>query len=270
MSNSRFEIRKLEPEHVDWARAILSLSNIFHSPAWSKIYHENKTERLYYAYNASEYLVRHQIESGWSYGVFDREYEFKQPSSSISSHGGALYWDRNDKTATSADLLAQMDFPLVSIALALDAAEPLDPARVASLAETLPFYARLMQRVDELDDGSKRERRPVTGPRQVMLRNGTSTRPDYEGLGLMKKAAHLLMRDAAEAGFRAISIETLSDAVQHVWMNPPEPYRAVLVVQVRISECEEKEAVDVDGEKKSVVLHPDVPQIATRIQVDLK
>jgi hypothetical protein len=257
----RFEIRKLGLEHLDWARAIISHSNIFHSPAWAEIYSENKTERLYQTFAAAEYLVRHQIESGWSYGVFDREYQFKRPASINDAAGGALYWDESNKTATGAQLLEQMDFPLVSIALALDAANPLDHTLLTSMEEALPFYMALMQCIEELDDGSKRAKSDVTGPRQVMLRNGTSTRADYEGLGVMKKAAHLLMREAAKAGFRAISIETLNDAVWHVWMNPPAPFRAVEVVRFRVSEYKDE---------KGVVLYPDVSQITARVQVDLK
>ncbi|PTU20609.1 hypothetical protein P175DRAFT_0557294 [Aspergillus ochraceoroseus IBT 24754] len=44
---------------------------------------------------AVEYLVSHQIASGLSYGVFDKEYKFNRPQSAPS--GGALCWDAEEE-----------------------------------------------------------------------------------------------------------------------------------------------------------------------------
>lgn len=263
--NERFEIRQLGPEHTDWVMAIQAHSNIFHSPVWSRIYTENsvRTELVYRAlHQADRPGTLQRLESGLCYGVFDREYQYKRASSAATN--GALYWDENNLTATGEELLAQMDFPLVSIAIASDAGVVLDKANFADLVGVLPFFGPLCKRSDELDTRDKATWE-ATGPKQVMMRNGTSTRPDYEGLGLMKKLAHFLMRRAAELGFRAICIDCLSDAVQHVWMNPPEPFRATLVFEVNVNQIE---GPDADG--KEVVLYPFLDQISSRVYVDLK
>ncbi len=43
------------------------------------------------AFQHADYLCMHQIASGHSLGVFDREYQFRRPES--ASTGGKLYWD---------------------------------------------------------------------------------------------------------------------------------------------------------------------------------
>lgn len=244
-------------------------SNVFYSPAWAEIYPHNKPARLFEIFKTSDYLVRHQIESGLSYGVFDKAYQFKYASSATADNGGvgpgALCWDENNQdTATSDTLLAQMDFPLVSVALAYDAAIPLNPKLLEPLVDSMPFYRTLMKRKSELDKRDP-ETRNVPGPNQVVKRNGTSTRTDYEGLGLMKKLAHFLMRRMAELGFKGIEVDCLNDAVHHVWLHPPSPFRATLILEIRINQLEEK-----DEEGGVLILYPSVSQRSSRIYVDLK
>src|SRR5258708_2622357 len=118
--SSRFEIRKLTSEHVMWAAAIIIHSNVHYSPIWSVVYPENKADRCYKGLSATTYLIEHQIDSGLSYGVFDTQYKFKRPESAIT--GGKLYWDEKDLSVTKEQLLEQMDFPLVSIAMSYDGA----------------------------------------------------------------------------------------------------------------------------------------------------
>lgn len=155
-----------------------------------------------------------------------------------------------------------MDFPLVSVALSYDGINPLDEGRMKPLIEVLPLFATA---VVALEAGDKRE--PASwkakGPGEVLLRNGTSTRHDYEGLGVMKALAHFVMRDAAAKGFKAVQIETAHDAVKHVWMNPPEPFRAELIVELDTETYEEQR----DG----VVCKPFAPsrQAMTRVYVTL-
>lgn len=135
---SRYEIRTLGPEHIDWADAIVCHSNMFSSPVWPILLPENKTGRCYGMFKAANYLVRHQIDSGLSLGVFDKEYQFKRPESAAT--GGKLYWDLDNEAADRSELLEQMDFPLVSVALAYDASNPLDMAElVPIIAIGLPF-----------------------------------------------------------------------------------------------------------------------------------
>lgn len=257
---NRYEIHKLEPKHLPWAKAIITHSNVFHSPVWPAIYPENKTQRAYALFSACDYMMAHQIASGLSYGVFDTQYKFKRAESAAS--GGALYWDAEaSPEATAEELLAQMDFPLVSIAMALDQFNPLDESRLGSLIASLPFYGDLEHQFSTLDTREASSWK-ATSPGQVMLRNGTSTRADYEGAGVMKELAHFLMRRAAEEGFRGISIECLHDAVCHVWMNPPTPFKARLIARFNVNEYQR------DGEDGKA--YPDVDQLASRVFVELR
>lgn len=203
--------------------------------------------------------MAHQIASGLSYGVFDTQYKFKRADS--ASKGGALYWDESNTEATADELLSQMDFPLISIAMALDQFDPFDESGFGPLIASLPFYADLDHELGRLD-AREASSWKATALGQVMLRNGTSTRADYEGAGVMKELAHFLMRKAAEDGFRGINIECLHDAVCHVWMNPPEPYRARLIAQFNINQYQ--------MEGKDEKMYPDVDQLASRVYVELK
>ncbi|KAJ8126352.1 hypothetical protein O1611_g7286 [Lasiodiplodia mahajangana] len=134
----RYEVRPLGLEHVEWAKALFAHSFVFGSPIWRNLYPSNKTARFYGLYQASDYLIKYQVSSGLSLGLFDREYEFKNPESVAS--GGKLYFDFSDPGVCEDELLQQMDTPLVSIACAFDAFYAMDNRRVA------PVMGRLMSR----------------------------------------------------------------------------------------------------------------------------
>ena len=227
--SSRYEIRQLTPAHLEWSRAILTHSNVLLSPIWPLCYPENKIRRVYTVYHACDYLVSHQINSGLSFGVFDTEYKFKRPESAAT--GGKLYWDENDLDVDSDTLLEQMDFPLCSIALSYDLIEPLDMPSMGALVKELPLFATIyaaLEAVDQRDPAAWKAKEA----NEVLMRNGTSTRGDYEGEGLMKKLAQWLMREAALKEYRGIQIECGHDAVNKVWMNPPAPFKADVVGKV--------------------------------------
>lgn len=71
---TRYEVRQLTTEHIPWASAIVVHSNVFCSPVWAVCYPTGQTARAQSGIQAADYLVRHQIESGMSFGVFDTEY----------------------------------------------------------------------------------------------------------------------------------------------------------------------------------------------------
>ncbi|KAJ5112382.1 hypothetical protein N7532_000427 [Penicillium argentinense] len=233
----RYEIRPLGEEHEEWARAICVHTNCFHSPLWSTVYPNNKTERLYAAFETAKYLITHQINSGHSLGVFDTEYVFKNPASIPT--GGKLYWDTTDKCATEEQLASQMDFPLVSIAMAYDAIDPLDIAQIEPMIKVLPLFATVYEKLNTLDPRDETWKPSARG--QVLMRNATNTVQKYAGQGLMKAAAEELMRRSAKLGFRAIQIESASPAVERVWSKPPEPFRASVVAQFRTEEVEQEQ-----------------------------
>ncbi|KAM4055904.1 hypothetical protein HRG_002830 [Hirsutella rhossiliensis] len=258
----RYEIRVLGPEHIEWVSALVTHTNIFHSPVWPVVYPDDKTARLHDAMRNVEYLVRHQVESGHSLGVFDNEYQFKRDQSKAT--GGRLYWDQDDTEASGDQLLEQMDFALVSVALAYDSAHPLDHARMEGLIGAMPLYATFYGALERLDP-RPRSSWAADKPGELLLRNATNTRSDYEGRGLMKKMAHCMMHTAAAKGFRGIQIETLSDAVQHVWANPPPPFSGQVVSAFDTLTYEEED----EGGDKVYPFRP-ANQKATKIYCSLK
>jgi hypothetical protein len=194
--------------------------------------------------------VRHQIDSGLSYGVFDTEYEFK--TASAAAVGGALLWDAAEQAAHSVEksegraaegqrLLRQMDFPLVSIALSYDGYLPLDPEKLKPLLAAWPEFSILYGTLQDRDPRDPVSWKP-TAPRQVLMRNATSTRHDYEGKGIMAATARWLQREAAGMGFRGIQIEAMADPVIWLWTEGVQkPYRGTVVSEF---ECE---TLEVEG-----------------------
>lgn len=262
----RYEIRQLEPKHYEWVAAIVIHSNLFHSPVWPVLYPEGVNERVHRGVEVADYLCMHQINSGMSFGVFDTEYKFKREESKAT--GGKLYWDKNekgvqetqDREAEGERLLEQMDFPLVSVALSYDAFNPLDMEKMGPLMAVLPHFGPIY---GVLMAGDKRD--PETwqakAHNEVLFRNATSTRHDYEGDKVMSGLARWLMREADAKGFRGIQIECVSDAVTHVWSKPPAPYKGVVA-----SEFHTGTFTDEEGKKP---FEP-AQQRITKCYVDLK
>ncbi|KAJ5251042.1 hypothetical protein N7489_001452 [Penicillium chrysogenum] len=258
----KYEIRVLGPEHEEWARAICIHTNLFHSPLWPVVYPENKTQRAYQTFQASHYLMKHQIDSGKSLGVFDKEYQYKRPESAAT--GGKLYWNLEDENATESDLAEQMDFPLVSIAMAYDGIDELDMAQIKPLIAKLPLFETVYHALEERDQRDPASWKP-TARGQVLMRNATNTVRSYSGCGLMRLLAEEMMRRSAAEGFRGIQIESISPAVQKVWSNPPAPFKGTIISQLHTTTFEEK---DESGE----VLYPFRPANVniSKIFVDLR
>ncbi|KAI0432780.1 hypothetical protein F5Y09DRAFT_127298 [Xylaria sp. FL1042] len=228
--SSRYEIRTLELEHLEWAKAIFAHSFVFGSPIWRNLYPTDKTARFYGLYQASDYMIKHQIASGLSLGIFDTAYEFTNPASTVS--GGALYFDFADPSVPEDALLQQMDTPLVSIACAFDAFYAMDNRRVAPVTVRLPASASFHAALAAQHQHQHGPWMSPTAPGQVLQRMGTATRADAEGGGFMKAVAHHMMRRAAASGFRGIRIECFHDAVTAVWANPPVPFTGCVAGEV--------------------------------------
>ncbi|KAK7957193.1 uncharacterized protein PG986_006415 [Apiospora aurea] len=183
------------------------------------------TDRTYKVFAAMDHLVEHQIASGLSLGIFDTEYQYKRPESAAA--GGKLWWDPTELSADGDELMARMDFPLLSVALAYDGFSPFDTSRIAPVAQALPDFAESLHALEARDGRDPAGWKP-TGPRQVLMRNATATKLDEGGKGLMRHLAHRIMRQAAEDGFRGIQIEGYHDSVTAGWSNPPLPFRGRL------------------------------------------
>ncbi|KAK9314000.1 hypothetical protein V1522DRAFT_412597 [Lipomyces starkeyi] len=257
-----FEIRKLDPVHTTWANAIFSHSNTFYaSIKWSLTKPENQTAFCYKLFRGADYLIRHQIDSGMSFGIFDTTYKYKHSESAELE--GKLYWDESDLDATNEQLLAQMDFPLVSIAMSYDAYNPPDMTKMADFMDASPLFGIFFGELEARDarDSAKRK---VEGPHKVLQRNGTSTRADYGAQGLMKKLAQWLMHEATGRGYIGIEIPCAHDAVIKAWLNPPSPFKASVVSKFDAKTYEK----EVDGH----MIKPFAPseQVGARIYVSLQ
>jgi len=233
---ARYEIRQLTSADLEVAAALIAHTNMFYSPVWSVLYASRATELTLAMATKGIYLIQHQIDSGLSYGVFDTQYQYKRAESAAT--GGKLYWDYSNTTVDGATLLEQIDSPLVSVALSYDQFDPLDMSRLVETVKLLPQFGILYGALEAAD-----KRNPAdwsaTAAGQVLMRNGTSTRVDYEGKGLMKGLAHWLIREAALKGFRAIQIESAHDAVSQTWLHPPAPFTAELISSFHTDTYEE-------------------------------
>ncbi|KAG8157712.1 hypothetical protein KVR01_012374 [Diaporthe batatas] len=239
----RYEIRKLEPEHAQWVGAIMCHSNVFHSTIFPNVYPEAMGARFNRMMQGAGYLVHHQISSGMSIGVFDKEYQYKKPESALTN--GRFYWDPEHNDYTREELLEAMDFPLVSIALCYDGIDKLDNDRMEPLVATLPVFGTCYAELDRRDPRPLQSWRPAKRRGEILMRNATSTRYEYEGKGIMGALARHLMRDAAARGYKAVNIECFNDAVTHVWSEPPSPFKGEVVASFRTDEYEEEH----DGKK---------------------
>lgn len=227
---SRYEILLLRPEHKDWAKAVRIYSLIFNSPGWRSMYPKDLTKRTYKGFEAIDGLISHCIASGWTYGVFDTQYT---PKNGVNSQ---LLWNFKDLEASEEMLLEQMDFPLVSIALSYDGYIP-PPANTGSLSVVFPAMTEQNRRLDELDKRNPSDWKPK-GLHQVLMRLGTSTKPNYAGKGLMKGLARHLVVQASAAGFHATQMRASSAAVLHVWQNLGDPYRSEVVCELNTGSIE--------------------------------
>lgn len=232
---SRYEVRTLGPEHVEWACAILTHSNVYYSAIFAKLQPDNQTRQCYAVFKALNHLIQHQIDSGHSLGVFDNDYQLKRTESIATS--GKLHWDDSDEGADSDKLLEQMDFPLVSVALAYDGFNGFDMSQMESLMTCWPSFGTIHHGLVSLDQRDPASWQP-NSLGEVLFRAGTSTRHEYERNGIMKLTAQYMMRVAAEKGYRGIQIETVSDPVYNAWINPPAPFRSELASVLHTSTYE--------------------------------
>ncbi|KAE8360294.1 hypothetical protein BDV27DRAFT_161821 [Aspergillus caelatus] len=248
--SNRYQIRPLTLSHLTWTKALLVQANTSPSSIWPTLQPGNQTALAYRQFHAMDSLVRHLINSGISFGVFDTEYQFRFPSSAET--GGQLYWDETDLKATTEQLLEQMDFPLVSIALSYDATDPPDEAKLQDYYDSLPVARDMFSHLESLIPPSARAGYASAGcgklrRGKVLMARSLATRGDYERRGIMKGTAWWLMREAKRWGYEVIEIRTGSAAVRRVWENPPEPFRATVMAEFVVGEYE---VVDAEGRKR--------------------
>ncbi|KAK4443184.1 hypothetical protein QBC34DRAFT_337366 [Podospora aff. communis PSN243] len=227
---ARFQIRKIDAEHLPWVRAIFAHSNILCSPLWSvALPQETRIDRVYKFWHAMEELMRINAIDSYSYGVWDTEYQFKRPESVAT--GGKLYWDETNLDATPEELLEQMDFPLVSVAVAYDGFKKPDMAVYNPIIKLVPLFGQLHHEMEKRDTRREEDRKPKREG-EMIFRSGTATRRDYAGYGIAKGLGHWLMREVAGYGFGGMQIGVAHEALVRVFMNPPEPFVAEVAGEV--------------------------------------
>lgn len=246
-----YYICQLRPEHLPWVQAIVAHTMSFDSPVWSRVDYPDggPTQRAYDMYHAMETSSLRSIKSGLSYGVFWAGHRPKS-SSEIPDHAksvntdtdnssiSTLHWDFTNPHATRAQLLEQMDFPLVSIAMSKDAAEssttlnPLlhstSPSSSSATTTNHKPWAAIVDGHRDISDTLKAldPRAPSlyspTVKGLVARRSGTHTRGDHANRGLAKALAHFIMRKVLrELGYQAILIHAGGEGLNRVWLNPP-------------------------------------------------
>lgn len=232
----RYRIRKLTLADLSSVKALLVQSKTSPSSFCPTVDSGNQTVIAYQQYHAVDYLVRHAINSNMSFGVFDTEYKYRY-SSSIKT-GGKLHWDENNIRASSKQLLHQIDFPLVSIALSHDAADPPDEHKVEGYLDIRPSYKQACAHLESLIPASARDGYRDAPLGKVLMRKGSVTRGDYEGRGIMKGLALWLVWEAKRCGFEVIEIPVSSPAVRRVWENLPPPFKVDVMAEYVIEDLE--------------------------------
>jgi hypothetical protein len=259
---SRFEIRRLTEKDIPVVSAILITTNLYDSPVWPICYPDNITQRCYEGVQAADYLVRHQINDGQSFGVFDTEYKYK--TAEAEAAGGLVLWDETKLDATAQELDAQIDSPMVSIALSYDAHNALDMEKMGPLMAALPLFGPVYHRL-EICDPRDQATLAVSGRGEVLKRNATSTRTSMNGLGVTKKMANWLMAYAKGEGYKHINIECIHDKVTYIWSNPVDKtMRGDVVSAFRTDDYTE-----VDDEGRIVLPFRGAKQRITKIYVTL-
>ncbi|KAI0398465.1 hypothetical protein F5Y17DRAFT_454034 [Xylariaceae sp. FL0594] len=171
-----FEIRPLTLEHLEPAKEIFAHSMIYDSPLWSGLYTRDQETRFQSLCRASHFMVKRQIESGLSLGVFDTwrhasESDEKGKNAAISrprrgekknarSRSLGCGNGANDNNLRKGEETVQSDqsqrerelanSSLASIALGFDAYHPIDQRFVAPVMGSLPasthFFEELQKR----------------------------------------------------------------------------------------------------------------------------
>ncbi|KAK4040949.1 hypothetical protein C8A01DRAFT_35005 [Parachaetomium inaequale] len=228
LDSEQYEIRQLQPGDTDAASAILSVATAFDSPFFELMVQYQaipKPARVYALFDTHVPVVSRHIESGLSYGVFNKHYISPRGHANPSS----VLWacpDTRDEAPTKIKLLSQIDSPLVSVALSNDAT---DPQYFDGAGNWIPPAIRelceLKAMLRQLDTAPPKLWQP-TERGQMLLREGTFTRSDYAGRGLAKALSYWLMDEMARQGYRTIEVDTYHPAVTKIWQNPPAPFAA--------------------------------------------
>jgi hypothetical protein len=188
------------------------------------------------------------IASGMSFGIFDTQYRFKQPS--LAARNQMLHWrgpnSPLDPGQTSFEMYGasqmrdSMDFPLVCMALSVDAFAPGDARARREMLSLIPLQQQLSSFLASLSadsSGGKTKGKHKTSALltptdygQVLVRSGCVTRLGYEGQGLATALNHFVMLEAKAWGFKGIKVALNSASLlRSSYSNPPPGCRTEIL-----------------------------------------
>lgn len=220
----RYYIAKVDAAVAEWCKALLIYGFMLRTSIWTPILREPKTANALRALKLLSDYFDHAINSGLSYGIFDKEYQPRR-SESVNSGGGDLNWDEldPDDPYLSIKMIENMDFPLVSVALSYDFFNQRKADFEPSILKILPLHPSVMELLGKGAPGPSDPRWPRKYG-EVVCRTGTVTKPGYEGRGLMTALNKFVMLEMKSQRYRNLIIGTAGNgmSVHHVYTNPPE------------------------------------------------
>lgn len=126
----------------------LAHTNVFHSPLRPITYPENRTQRAYQLFRTGHYIIKHHINPWKPLGITNTSTN----DSSLRLPGQAILEPAvDDESATKSEPAEQMDFPLVSSAMAYDGINKLDMARIMPMIAALPLFEKVVTALEEQD-----------------------------------------------------------------------------------------------------------------------
>ena len=218
----RYYIAKIDAGIAEWCKGLMIYGFMLRTSIWTPILREPKTANALRALKLLSDYFDHAIHSGLSYGVFDKEYQFRRPESAVE--GGKLYWDglELEDPYLGIKMIEHMDFPLVSVALSYDFFNQRKADLEPSILEILPLHPPMMALLAKGAPAPSDPRWPK-GQGEVVCRTGTVTKPGYERQGLMTALNKFVMLEMKSRGYRNLIIGTAGNglAVHRVYTNPP-------------------------------------------------
>ncbi|KAF4947528.1 hypothetical protein FSARC_13946 [Fusarium sarcochroum] len=248
---ARYEIRRLEKKHGDWVNALTRHAGFYGSEVWAPLYVGMARRLTLQSYKVNKGQVDVMLAKNLSYGIFDKEYEFKRPESAAT--GGAVYWNDLDEWDGTKEfdgrreLRDAMDFPMVSVVISVDDADQPPKVVPGTSPVGIPhghFYFAACEQAAAaqgvLPDGNSDI---MLEPGVILGRRGTATSDGHSGKGFMKALSQFIIHQARADGFKEIQMHAQSQAVFHVWTNLPSPYRVEVKFKTNLADFE----TEIDG-----------------------
>lgn len=237
--SDRYYIGKIDASVAEWAKALMIYGFMLRTSIWTPILREPKTANALRALKLLSDYFEHAINSGLSYGVFDKEYQYHRSES--GAEGGKLYWDELDpeNPYLGMKMIEHMDFPLVSVAMSYDFFYQRKADFEPPIREILPLHLPMMALLAKGAPGPSDPRWPKAGG-EVVCRTGTVTKPGYERRGLMTALNRFVMMEMKSRGYRNLIIGTAGNgpSVHRVYTNLPMGCSSQVLHHYNVEEME--------------------------------